>query len=124
VDDQIQSVQLPALQEHDFQSNVPIAGPLIQTVRRVVYGLAARWGVLAVIQQQNQINQLVAQHLMKFDRRLEELDARLIDQDHDLAHLARVVAEVEIHQRYLAKRISSSSNLANQSAVSSDTSET
>ena len=36
---------------------------------------------------------------------MDELDARLVDQDRDLAHLARAVAEVGIRQRYLAKTV-------------------
>jgi hypothetical protein len=128
VDDQVQPVQLPPdavyppLQEHDFQSDVPIVGPLIRSFRRLVYGLAARWGVLAVIQQQNQVNQLVAQHLTRLGQRMDELDARLVDQDRDLAHLARAVAEVGIRQRYLAKTVSPT-NLAHQDVASSGASE-
>ncbi len=117
VDNHVQPVQLPPdavyppdvvyppLQEHVFQSGVPVIGPLIQSVRRLVYGFAARWGVLAVIQQQNQVNQLIAQELTRLGQRMDELDARLVDQDRDLAHLARAVAEVGIRQRHLAKTV-------------------
>lgn len=120
VDDHIQPMQLPTdvsfppLQEHDFQSDVPVIGPLIRAVRHLVYGVSARWGVLAVIHQQNRINQLIAQHnqrvaqyVTRLAQRMDELDARLVDQDRDLAHLARVVAEVEIRQRYIGKMVAS-----------------
>jgi len=116
VDDHIQAVQLPTLREHDFRSDVPIVGPLIRSIRRLIYGVAARWGVLAVIHQQNRINQMVA-------HRIDELDARLVDQDRDLAHLARVVAEVEIRQRYVRKMIASTAS-PNQDAASPGAAET
>ena len=100
-------IQLPALHEHDFQSNVRVIGPLIRSVRRALYNLTARWGVLAVIQQQDHINAIIAQHLNEYEQRLRryeteyharllEFDARLIEQDRDVTALTRSLAELEI----------------------------
>jgi hypothetical protein len=98
--EQEQLVEFPPLKEHDFQSNTPVIGPLIQIIRRGIYALTAKWGVLAIIHQQNRINRLVAQHL-------QDHDVWLVDQDHDLAHLTRTIAEMEIRQRYLLQCLAS-----------------
>lgn len=86
-------LQVPVLEEYQFHSKVPVLGPLISGVRRALYNVAARWGVLHVIAQQNQINaQLI--------ERVQELEARLIDQDRDLTLMARTIAEWQVRQRY------------------------
>jgi hypothetical protein len=90
--------RLPLLREHDFPSSVPVVGPLIRLVRRFLYWLTAKWAVLFLIQQQNQINQIV-------ENWLREQESILIDLDRDLALLARTVAEIEIRQRYLEKML-------------------
>lgn len=93
----IDPAQLAVLSEHDFRSSVPVIGPLIQSVRRALYGLTARWGVLSVIHQQTRVNQTLLEYL-------HEYEARLIEQDRDLAHLSRIVAELEIRQQYWLHR--------------------
>jgi hypothetical protein len=103
MDNQTRSIELPTLQEHSFQSAVPIVGPLISWVRRALYGLTAKWGVRAITHQQNQINQLIAQHV-------HDHDVWLVDQDRDLVHLTKRIAEIEIRQRYLLKHLSSSAD--------------
>jgi hypothetical protein len=90
--------RLPLLREQDFPSSVPVVGPLIRLVRRFLYWLTAKWAVLFLIQQQNQINQII-------ENRLREQESILIDLDRDLALLARTVAEIEIRQRYLEKML-------------------
>lgn len=110
MNEQTQPMQLPTLHEHDFRSQVPLVGPLIQVMRRALYRLTAKWGVLAVIHQQTRINQMIAAYL-------QEHDARLIDQDRDLAHLARTVAELEVRQRYLARELSSRSSLMDREVL-------
>jgi hypothetical protein len=90
--------RLPLLREQDFPSSVPVVGPLIRLVRRFLYWLTAKWAVLFLIQQQNQINQII-------ENRLREQESILIDLDRDLALLARIVAEIEIRQRYLEKML-------------------
>ena len=100
MDGQFQPVELPVIREHDFQSHLPVIGPLVQFARRLLYQLTAKWGVLALIHQQNQINQIVAQYL-------REYDARMIEMDRDLAYLSRTMAELELQQRQLARLVQS-----------------
>jgi GT2 family glycosyltransferase len=99
------SFHLPTLHEHDFRSNVPIVGSLIGLVRRSLYSLTAKWGVWAVISQQNHINQTIVQYLIEQRRYVDQLEARLIEQDRDLTQLGRTVAELNIRHRYLAKQL-------------------
>ena len=112
MDDQSHSGQLPVLHEHDFRSSVPMAGRFIQWVRRGLYGLTAKWSVRVVIDQQNQINQTIAQYL-------QEYEARLIEQDRDVVHLARLVAELEMQQRYLSRLVQSRSDPADPKSSAS-----
>lgn len=102
----LEPIQVSPLREHDFRSRVPIAGPFIGWLRRTLYRLTARWGVLALTHQQARINQTVATYLQDYHARLSEYESRLIEQDRDLAHLSRIAAEIEIRQRYLAKQAS------------------
>ena len=90
--------QFPKLEEHVFLSDVPVIGWFIQFIRRMVYNIATKWAVRSLILQQNEINQMMAE-------RLQEYEERLIAQDQDLAHLARIVAETDIRQRYLASKM-------------------
>jgi len=46
----------PPLQEFEFQSTVPVIGPLIARFRSFWYGVGARWAVRYLIQQQEAIN--------------------------------------------------------------------
>lgn len=126
--DQSPVIELPALHEHTFQSSVPLVGPIIRALRRVLYRLTARWGVLAVIGQQTHINDMIAAYLrgheqglhgtsrdiqqlqsllqqyearlQEYEARLQEYEMRLIDQDRDLAQLARTLAEVDLRQHH------------------------
>jgi GT2 family glycosyltransferase len=120
-------LDVPALREHEFQSNVPVIGPLIAGTRRALYALTAKWPLRVALDQQTRINQQLTQRLLEhearlfryetqlreyearlreYEARLHEYDERLIDQDHDLAHLSRVIAENELRQRHLAKVLS------------------
>jgi len=94
----IERPQLPLLEEFSFPSKIPVVGPLISFIRRLLYGLTARWAVWFLIQQQNQINQIIEDWL-------RQQEALLIDIDRNLALLARTVAEIEICQRYLMKKL-------------------
>lgn len=87
---------LPELREHDFRSSFPVIGPLISLMRRILYNLTAKWGVWAVIQQQNRINRMI-------EERLHTIEALLVDLDRGLALLTRTVAEIEITQRQLVR---------------------
>ncbi len=93
-------IHLPALHEHDFRSNVAVVGPLIQAARRVVYNLTARWGVMAVIQQQNHVNAIIAQHLNEQAAQLRQHDAQLRQYD---AQLRQYDAQLRQHEAQLAE---------------------
>lgn len=102
--DHSQLIQLPALREHEFRSNLPLLGSLIGALRRGLYRLTAKWGVLALINQQNQINSTIADQLSgqaaqlrQHQALLTEHDARLIAQDHDMVELQHTVAEMRLH---------------------------
>ncbi len=114
MDDQPHRIELSVIHEHDFRSPIPLIGPLIQVVRSAVYQLTAKWGVLSVIHQQNQINQDVVRYLREHEERLCEYDARIIEQDRDLAYLSRAIAELEIRQRHLVELVRSQSDAAPQ----------
>ena len=97
--------QVAPLKDYQFRSKVPVVGAFIAGLRHAAYNVAARWGVQYVIVQQNEVNaQLVAQ-LQVLETRLQEYEERLIEQDRDLAMLARMAAEVDIRQRYLAQAL-------------------
>jgi len=117
-------LEVPALREHEFQSNASVVGPLIAGVRRALYAATAKWPLRVALDQQTRINQQLVQRLREhearlyhyevvllnyeaqlraYDERLREYEERLIDQDHDLAHLSRVTAENELRQRHLTK---------------------
>lgn len=101
--DPLPPFEVPALREHDFQSAVPVVGPLIVRLRRLLYALTAKWPLRVALDQQTRINQLLVQRLQQQDMLLREFAEQLIDQDHDLAHLSRLTAEIELRQRQLAK---------------------
>lgn len=101
--------RLPELREHDFRSSVPVLGPLISLLRRFLYNLTAKWGVWAVIQQQNRINQMIEERFCRMEEQIHELRTLLVDMDRDLALLARMMAEIEVRQRYLLRVIQSQS---------------
>lgn len=70
----------PPLHEFEFHSMVPVLGPWIGGIRRLWYGVAARWAVRALMQQQEAINQ----HQAATDRALVR----------SLVSLSRTVAHV------------------------------
>jgi O-antigen biosynthesis protein len=117
-------LKVPDLREHEFQSNVPVIGPLIAGMRRALYAATAKWPLRVALEQQMRINRQLAQRLAEheawlahyqsqlrdyenqlrdYEAQLRDYDERLIDQDHDLAHLSRVMAEVELRQRHQIK---------------------
>ena len=99
-------LDVPALREHEFHSSAPIVGSLIVKVRQALYSLTAKWPLRVALDQQTRINQQLVQRLQQHEALLREYEERLIDQDHDLAHLSRVVAETDVRQRQLAKAVS------------------
>ena len=105
------------LHEYGFRSQVPLIGPLIARFRELWNGVATKWYVRPLIQQQNEINQqlvavLVAQaaslhdvasrlasneaHLHHQDTRQQDHDGWLIDLDHEHVTLTRSQAELTV----------------------------
>lgn len=114
---QPQPIELPVIHEHDFRSQMPVIGSLVRLVRSALYRLTAKWGVLSVIHQQNQVNQDIAHYLREHEERLREYDARIIEQDRDLAYLSRAIAELEVRQRHLVELVRSQSDAAPQAPL-------
>ena len=117
MDGQLQPIELPVIHEHDFRSQMPVIGSLVRLVRSALYRLTAKWGVLSVIHQQNQVNQDIAHYLREHEERLREYDARIIEQDRDLAYLSRAIAELEVRQRHLVELVRSQSDAAPQAPL-------
>ena len=74
------------LQEPEFRSQVPLLGPLIVRVRRFWNWMSTRWYVLGWMRQQMDFNVRAAELLEEMvqvleenERRLRELEARLVD---------------------------------------------
>jgi len=73
----------PPLHEFQFESRVPILGPLISGVRRLWHSIAGRWALRWLAGQQEGINAAVAERLnaaaqagQVHDSRIAELEAR------------------------------------------------
>ncbi|MCA9993479.1 MAG: hypothetical protein H6988_09365 [Pseudomonadales bacterium] len=78
------------VQERPFESHTPLIGPLIVRFRSAWNSVATKWFVRALVQQQNEFNALVV-------HRLQDIDARLIAQDHDATLLRHDLAELSAH---------------------------
>jgi GT2 family glycosyltransferase len=117
-------LDVPALREHEFQSNVPVVGPLIAGVRRALYALTAKWPLRVALDQQTHINQQLTQRLCEHEARLSrcetqlreseaqlresetqlcESDARLIALDQDWVDTQQALAEARVQLRALTQ---------------------
>jgi len=74
----------PSLREYHFRSSLPVVGQLVAGLRRLWYGVAARWAVRDLIQQQealNQSQQAINEQLVRsmacLSRELARLELRL-----------------------------------------------
>ncbi|MBN1875292.1 MAG: hypothetical protein JXA33_13775 [Anaerolineae bacterium] len=65
--------------EFDFVSDVPVVGPLIQTVRRFWNNVATRWYVQHYVRQQMQYDRSVYFALRTIIARQEQLSAQIMD---------------------------------------------
>lgn len=73
--------------ERPFGSQTPLVGPLIVRFRELWNSVSTKWFVRAIVQQQNEFNDLVV-------RRVNDLDVRLIEQDREGVLLTHTVAEL------------------------------
>jgi GT2 family glycosyltransferase len=115
-------LDVPALREYEFQSTVPVVGPLIAGVRRALYSLTAKWPLRVALDQQTRINQQLVQRLhehelrlhehdlrqREFEARLHEYDERLIALDNAWVDTQRAQAEAHVQLRALTQPPSSS----------------
>jgi GT2 family glycosyltransferase len=74
----------PDLDEFEFQSSVPVVGPLLARLRALWYSVAARWAVRHLTQQQQALNR-------HYQRRIEEQAAL---NEHTVRSLAVLAQEV------------------------------
>jgi len=82
---------VPQLQEFEFRSDVPIVGPFISRFRSFWYGIAARWGIRYLMQQQEAINQYYQCYIEALEEALEQRLAELADEN---ALLAKEIANL------------------------------
>jgi hypothetical protein len=78
---------VPVLQEYEFRSSVPVIGPLLARVRSLWYGVAARWAMRYLMQQQEAINQQQDVYVRS-----------LVSMARELAHLALSVGGTQGEQ--------------------------
>ena len=90
--DQLQAVS--EVEERPFTSDVAVIGPLIARLRQAWNNVSTTWYVRPILQQQNEFNHLIVEHLQALDSLNQEIDARLIDNDRDGTALARQMAEI------------------------------
>jgi hypothetical protein len=96
------------LREHAFTSSIPLVGGLIAGLRSLWNGIATRWYVRPLIDQQNEVNALTVEALRQLVALYQELDGRLAEQDHDQTALARRVAELTAVLVRLERRVAPS----------------
>lgn len=80
--------------ERPFTSSIPG----IAWLRTRWNNVAAKWYVQGLFQQQNRFNATLVNQTVNQDE-------RLIAQDHDLVHLTKTVAELELQVKQLQKQI-------------------
>lgn len=92
--------------ERPFNSNVPLLGPLIARFRDGWNSISTKWYVRPLLQQQNEFNLAVVQHLQRVAARLDTHGAWLADQDDDqqalLARTEELSRQIDRMNRALA----------------------
>jgi len=100
------------VREHTFVSTVPLMGPLIAGFRRLWNSISTQWAIRAVLQQQNRVNQALAEHLDLLVNRLETqnqiwgLQGQILSElDHDQTRLITELAEIGYRLDQLESRL-------------------
>lgn len=86
-----------ALQEMQFKSSIPVLGALLVAFRTAWYGMAARWAVHYVVEQQRRFNQQsmeMFRTMYQTIARMMQLNQALLDDDNELSDQIRRLAEV------------------------------
>jgi len=103
------------IKEEPFTSHLPLVGRLVVFIRKTWNNVAAKWYVRPMLHQQNLFNQAVVRAMHEVLRtqrdldvywreRFEELDQRIIANDHDTTMVARIHAESERRLQHLGKK--------------------
>ena len=91
--DQLRSTA--TLQEYRFRSQVPLIGPLIVRFRELWNGVATKWYVRPLIQQQNEINQQFVAMLATQAAALRTVDSQRAQDEARLARYEEQLADNE-----------------------------
>jgi GT2 family glycosyltransferase len=75
-----------SLREFEFRSSTPIVGPLLARLRSFWYSIAARWGILHLIHQQQAINRQQNYYIRSLEQRVAALAT-------DIEFLAQEIAD-------------------------------
>lgn len=95
-----EAIKVPQLREFEFQSDVPVVSPLINWVRTFWYGIAAKWSVRYLMQQQEAINQHYARRQeaisQRYQRHIEALEHRMAELAGENTLLAQEIARLNL----------------------------
>jgi len=81
------------IEEQSFTSSVPLFGPLIVWIRSAWNGVAAKWVIQPIIQQQNEFNALIVQLMSNVESQVFE---QVIEQDREQTALIREMGEFSL----------------------------
>lgn len=81
------------IREWQFESKLPLVGGVVSWLRRAIHGIAGRWAVRAVAQQQSEFNHRLLDQLERWHiSRLVNLETQQIASDRALLQLRRDLA--------------------------------
>ena len=83
-----------ALQEYEFRSDTPLIGSLLARLRAAWHSAAGKWADRFIVQQQSAFNAGTVAQLQVMTLELNDMDERVVMDDHDLTDLTRSVAEL------------------------------
>lgn len=101
------------VQERAFHSHIPVIGPFIAGFRSLWNNVSTKWYVRPILQQQNEFNELVVNHLAAQDARLQDHQGYL---DAQVAHLANLEARAHDHDAWLVAQDREQSELVHDLA--------
>ncbi|MCA9958887.1 MAG: hypothetical protein KC443_07630 [Anaerolineales bacterium] len=84
--------------ERPFTSTTPLIGPLLARFRALWNSISTQWYVRPLLAQQNAYNRLLAD-------RLQDIDTRLVAQDHELTQLVHDTAELTTQVIQMNRRL-------------------
>lgn len=93
------------LEEHEFNSRVPLIGPLIAWFRGAWNSVATKWYVRPLMAQQTAFNLAIVDQLERVQgvaaATAAGMEAWLVDEDREQTRLIRQIAELEIRAKWL-----------------------